>query len=59
MKQIILSSHLQDTANERAVVDKLKNVDIVISGGADDLLANPRGPASRCPTRPGRSDRTR
>jgi 5'-nucleotidase len=41
VNKIILSSHLQDSANERAVVAKIKNVDIVISGGADDLLANP------------------
>jgi 5'-nucleotidase/UDP-sugar diphosphatase len=38
--KIILSSHLQNIANERAVVALLENVDIVISGGADDLLAN-------------------
>ena len=52
VNKIILSSHLQNTANERAVVAQLKNVDIVISGGADDLLANagdrlvPTSPAS-------------
>lgn len=40
INKIILSSHLQNTANERAVVSRLRNVDIVISGGADDLLAN-------------------
>ena len=39
--KIILSSHLQNITNERSVVALLKNVDIVISGGADDLLANP------------------
>ena len=39
--KIILSSHLQNAANERAVVAQLKNVDIVIAGGGDDLLANP------------------
>ena len=44
MNKIILSSHLQDTANERAVVKLLRNIDIVISGGADDLLANPGDP---------------
>jgi 5'-nucleotidase/UDP-sugar diphosphatase len=41
VNKIILASHLQDSTNERAVVAKIKNVDIVISGGADDLLANP------------------
>jgi 5'-nucleotidase len=39
--KIILSSHLQNAANERAVVAQLKNVDVVIAGGGDDLLANP------------------
>ena len=42
--KIILSSHLQNITNERSVVALLKNVDIVISGGADDLLANPGTP---------------
>ena len=41
VNKIILSSHLQNTANERHLVTLVKNVDIVISGGADDLLANP------------------
>jgi 5'-nucleotidase/UDP-sugar diphosphatase len=40
VNKIVLSSHLQNSANERAVVAQIKNVDIVISGGADDLLAN-------------------
>lgn len=53
VNKIILSSHLQDTRNERAVVDKLKNVDIVISGGADDLLANPGDPLVPVPNSPG------
>jgi 5'-nucleotidase len=42
--KIILSSHLQNIQNERDVVALLENVDIVISGGADDLLANPGTP---------------
>lgn len=41
VNKIIVSSHLQNTNNEKAVVAQLENVDIVISGGADDLLANP------------------
>jgi len=53
VNKIILSSHLQDTANERAVVDQLENVDIVISGGADDLLANPGDPLVPVPNSPG------
>lgn len=38
--KIVLSSHLQSVANERALVPQLENVDIVIAGGGDDLLAN-------------------
>jgi 5'-nucleotidase len=53
VNKIILSSHLQDTANERAVVAKLKDVDIVISGGADDLLANPGALLVPVPNSPG------
>jgi len=44
VNKIILSSHLQSGAVDRALVPQLKNVDIVISGGADDLLANPGDP---------------
>jgi 5'-nucleotidase/UDP-sugar diphosphatase len=40
VNKIILSSHLQSGAVDRALVPQLRNVDIVISGGADDLLAN-------------------
>jgi 5'-nucleotidase/UDP-sugar diphosphatase len=40
VNKIILSSHLQNSANEKALVGKISNVDIVISGGADDLQAN-------------------
>ena len=39
VNKIILSSHLQDSANEKRLVGNLRNVDIVISGGADDLQA--------------------
>lgn len=38
--KIILSSHLQNVANERTVVAQLRNVDVVIAGGGDELLAN-------------------
>lgn len=40
VSKIVLSSHLQSIANERALVPQLENVDIVIAGGGDDLLAN-------------------
>ena len=41
VNKIIVSSHLQNIANEKNVVAQLHDVDVVISGGADDLLANP------------------
>ena len=37
---IILSSHLQDIQNEIDLVSQLRDVDIVIAGGGDELLAN-------------------
>jgi len=37
---IILSSHLQGIAEERALIPQLSDVDIVIAGGGDELLAN-------------------
>jgi len=40
VNKIILSSHLQNVANERTVVAQLRNVDVVIAGGGDELLAN-------------------
>ena len=40
VNKIILSSHLQNITNEKNVVAQLRDVDIVISGGADDLLAD-------------------
>ena len=41
MNKIILSSHLQNLNFEKTLVKQLRNVDIVISGGGDELLANP------------------
>ncbi|WP_157251711.1 bifunctional metallophosphatase/5'-nucleotidase [Patulibacter americanus] len=40
VNKIVLSSHLQGLASDRALVPLLENVDIVIAGGGDDLLAN-------------------
>ncbi len=40
IRHIILASHLQDIANEVALVGQLRHVDIVIAGGGDELLAN-------------------
>ena len=46
VNKIILSLHLQDTPQRaRGRRQKLKNVDIVISGGADDLVGQPGRPA--------------
>jgi 5'-nucleotidase len=39
VNKIILSSHLQGLASERALVPALRGVDIVIAGGGDELLA--------------------
>jgi 5'-nucleotidase len=39
--KIILSSHLQSIQNEIELVGQLDGVDVVISGGGDELLANP------------------
>lgn len=40
VNKIILVSHLQDVAEEVALVSELSGVDVVIAGGGDDLLAN-------------------
>jgi len=38
--KVVLSSHLQNVANERTVVAGLRGVDAVIAGGGDELLAD-------------------
>lgn len=38
---IILTSHLQDIQNEVDLIAELRDIDIVIAGGGDELLANP------------------
>ncbi len=38
--KIILSSHLQNIANEKELIAELDGVDVVIAGGGDELLAN-------------------
>ena len=40
VNKIILVSHLQDVAEELALVPMLSGVDVVIAGGGDDLLRN-------------------
>ena len=41
VNKVILSSHLQGLVNEEALIPKLSNIDVVIAGGGDELLANP------------------
>ncbi|MGD1916382.1 MAG: bifunctional metallophosphatase/5'-nucleotidase, partial [Phycisphaerales bacterium] len=38
---ILLTSHLQGVTTERDLIGSLRNVDAVIGGGGDELLANP------------------
>ena len=38
--KIILISHLQNVAEDRALVPMLRDVDVAIAGGGDELLAN-------------------
>lgn len=40
INKIIILSHLQQISNDIALVSKLHNVDIIVSGGSDTLLAN-------------------
>jgi len=41
VNKIILVSHLQGVANDKALIKLLKNVDVAIAGGGDDLLTSP------------------
>lgn len=41
VNKIILASHLQSIDNEIALVSRLRNIDVVIAGGGDELLASP------------------
>ena len=41
VNKIIMSSHLQGIASEKALIPKLRGVDVVIAGGGDELLINP------------------
>lgn len=38
---IVLISHLQDVSRDIALVRELRDVDIVVAGGGDEVLANP------------------
>ena len=41
INKIILVSHLQSVANDRALIQLLSGVDIAVAGGGDDLLDSP------------------
>jgi 5'-nucleotidase/UDP-sugar diphosphatase len=41
INKIILVSHLQGVAYDKQLIALLKNVDVAIAGGGDDLLTNP------------------
>ena len=41
INKIILVSHLQGFANDKELIALLKNVDVAIAGGGDDLLTSP------------------
>lgn len=40
VNKIILISHLQDLAEDTAIVPQLRNVDVIIAGGGDNLLGD-------------------
>lgn len=44
VNKIVVISHLQNVAEDRALVGQLRDVDVVIAGGGDELLANPGTP---------------
>lgn len=46
VNKIVFVSHLQDLANDVAVIALLRGVDIAVSGGGNDLLQNPAVDAS-------------
>jgi 5'-nucleotidase len=40
IRKIFFVSHLQDIANDRAIVRLLRHVDVAVAGGGDELLSN-------------------
>jgi 2',3'-cyclic-nucleotide 2'-phosphodiesterase/3'-nucleotidase/5'-nucleotidase len=44
VNKIILTTHLQNITNEQELVTKLRNVDVVIGAGGNELLANEGDP---------------
>ena len=47
VRKIILVSHLQSVANDRALIEQTSGVDIAVAGGGDDQLASPAIPTAR------------
>ncbi|WCO65369.1 choice-of-anchor I family protein [Iamia majanohamensis] len=43
VQKVILVSHLQAVANDQELVGLLRDVDVAVAGGGDDLLANDEG----------------
>jgi 5'-nucleotidase len=41
IKKIILASHLQDLAEDKALISQLSGIDIAVAGGSNAVLANP------------------
>jgi len=41
VEHIVLISHLQSIAEDRALIPMLRGIDLVVAGGGDNLLANP------------------
>ncbi len=48
--KIILISHLQNIAEDQALAPLLSDIDVMIAGGGDELLANPWNPLSPADT---------
>jgi 2',3'-cyclic-nucleotide 2'-phosphodiesterase (5'-nucleotidase family) len=47
VNKIIFVSHLQDIANDKALVALLRNVDAAVAGGGDELLASSKVPLTQ------------
>jgi 5'-nucleotidase len=52
VNKIIVISHLQNIAEDQALAGALRNVDVMIAGGGDELLANPGTPLAPGDTTP-------
>lgn len=52
VNKVIVISHLQNIAQDQALAGMLRNVDVMIAGGGDELLANPTTPLAPGDTTP-------